>query len=75
VKVELLDEGDKSNELKDGDLVFYNDGQDWLKGKLISDEQISTTGNKFWYVDSFANRRTRKDIKTPEEMREFRNKN
>jgi hypothetical protein len=74
VKVEMLDEGDKSNELKDGDLVFYNDGQDWLKGKLISDEQISTTGDKFWYVDSFANRRTRKDIKTPEEMQEFRNK-
>lgn len=74
VKVEMLDEGDKSNELKDGDLVFYNDGRDWLKGKLISDEQISATGNKFWYVDSFANRRTRKDIKTPEEMREFRNK-
>lgn len=74
VKVEMLDEGDKSNELKDGDLVFYNDGREWLKGKLISDEQISATGNKFWYVDSFANRRTRNDIKTPEEMREFRNK-
>lgn len=73
VSVEELNET-KSIELKDGDIIFYKNGQDWLKGKLISGEQISTTGTKFWWVNSFANGLTRKDIKTQEEMQEFRAK-
>jgi hypothetical protein len=57
-----------TEELKDGDVVWYKDGKDWLKGKLVSDKQKSTSGREFWMVNSFSNSKTRDELKTEKEM-------
>jgi len=71
--ISFLLESNQPEELKDGMVVWYKDGNDWRKGKLVSDKHISTTKKEFWMVDSFTNRKTRDQLKTEKEMVEWRN--
>lgn len=70
--LEFLLESKDDEELKDGMVVWYKDGDDWLKGKLVSDKNISTSKKEFWMVNSFTNRKTRDEIRTEKEMEEIR---
>lgn len=71
--ISFLLESNQPEELKDGMVVWYKDGDDWVKGKLVSDKNISTNKKEFWMVNNFINRKTRDKLKTEKEMVDWRN--